>query len=76
MTYAPEASSIDGVSVKPARITEDSLHLTDVNQNILFPNSTPEAGFIPTMSVPLMSTATKIDADELTVPPKTDQIEW
>lgn len=75
VTYAPEASTIKGVSVPPVETTEELFMLPDVNQNIETPNGTPGAGILPNLGIPASTPGTKIDAGSINQPSATETTE-
>ena len=75
MTYAPAASTIQGVTVEPVKTTEQMFQLPNVNQNIEAPNRTPGSGILPNLAVPATTTGAKIDAGKLHEPSATAVVE-
>ena len=75
VSYAPDASSIQGITVAPVKTTEHLFQLPSVNQNIESPNGTPGSGILPNLAVPASTAGAKIDAGELHTPSSTEVAE-
>lgn len=69
---APSAGSVPTVQVRPVVSTAETFVLPDVNQNIEVPSTTPSSGIMQSFAIPATSVSSKIDVDELHVPPETE----
>ena len=78
VTYAPQASTINGISVPTVKNTEELFKLpslTDINENIESPNVTPGSGIVPNIAIPASTAGAKVDAGDIHTPSPTDSIE-
>ena len=75
VSYAPAASTINGISVPPVATTENLFQLPEVNQNIETPNVTSESGILPNLAVPSSTLGVKFDVGQVHAPSSTDKIE-